>query len=94
MLMTRNTGFLVVCCLPLHYLPIIHQVYLAGPDVFLPREVALRTAKAKKAVCCELGLVGVFPFDLEAQGRQKVFLCACADTIMSLFCPISGLAVS
>jgi nucleoside 2-deoxyribosyltransferase len=37
------------------------QVYLAGPDVFLPDP--LKMAKAKKEICQKYGLEGVFPFD-------------------------------
>jgi len=37
------------------------RVYLAGPDVFLPD--ALEVGEAKKRVCEEHGLVGVFPLD-------------------------------
>lgn len=36
-------------------------VYLAGPDVFLPDPVG--HAIAKKAVCAEFGLAGIFPLD-------------------------------
>jgi len=41
------------------------RIYLAGPDVFLPRDEALRVAAGKKRICAELGLEGVFPFDLD-----------------------------
>ena len=37
------------------------KVYLAGPDVFLPDAEAM--AEAKKRICAEQGLVGVFPTD-------------------------------
>lgn len=37
------------------------RVYLAGPDVFLPD--ALEVGAAKKQLCAEVGLVGVFPLD-------------------------------
>ena len=37
------------------------RVYLAGPDVFLPD--AIEVGEAKKRVCQEHGLVGVFPLD-------------------------------
>lgn len=37
------------------------RVYLAGPDVFLPD--ALEVGAAKKRLCTEVGLVGVFPLD-------------------------------
>ena len=43
------------------------RVYLAGPEVFLPRVEALRLAEEKKAICAAAGLEGVFPFDLEAK---------------------------
>ena len=37
------------------------RIYLAGPDVFLPNAKEIGAAKA--AICCEAGLVGVFPLD-------------------------------
>jgi len=37
------------------------KVYLAGPDVFLPDAEAI--AAAKKRICAEAGLEGVFPTD-------------------------------
>jgi len=37
------------------------QVYLAGPDVFLPDP--LKMAEAKKEICQKYGFEGVFPFD-------------------------------
>lgn len=37
------------------------RVYLAGPEVFLPDALAI--AQAKKRVCAEHGLEGVFPLD-------------------------------
>ncbi len=37
------------------------RAYLAGPEVFLPDAVAL--GEAKKALCAEHGLAGVFPLD-------------------------------
>lgn len=37
------------------------RAYLAGPEVFLPNAVAI--GEAKKDICAEHGLVGVFPFD-------------------------------
>jgi nucleoside 2-deoxyribosyltransferase len=43
------------------------KVYLAGPEVFLPRAQALQIAADKKAICAALGLEGVFPFDLEVK---------------------------
>lgn len=39
----------------------VTRAYLAGPEVFLPDAVAI--GEAKKAICAEHGLVGVFPFD-------------------------------
>ena len=37
------------------------RAYLAGPEVFLPDAAAI--GAAKRAVCAEHGLVGVFPLD-------------------------------
>ena len=37
------------------------RVYLAGPEVFLPGAIAL--GEAKRAVCADYGLAGVFPLD-------------------------------
>ena len=37
------------------------RVYLAGPEVFLPDAVAI--GEAKKAVCADHGLEGVYPLD-------------------------------
>jgi nucleoside 2-deoxyribosyltransferase len=37
------------------------NVYLAGPDVFLPDPMA--AAKAKQAICEKYGFVGLFPLD-------------------------------
>ena len=37
------------------------RVYLAGPDVFLPD--ALAVGEAKKRLCADHGLEGVFPLD-------------------------------
>ena len=48
------------------------RVYLAGPEIFFPREEALRLAAEKKAICSDLGLEGVFPFDLEVQYAELV----------------------
>lgn len=47
-------------------------VYLAGPDVFLPDPVG--HAIAKKAICAEFGLVGLFPLDnvLELPGKSPL----------------------
>lgn len=39
----------------------IPRIYLAGPDVFLPG--ALELAEAKKAICAEHGLEGLWPLD-------------------------------
>lgn len=39
------------------------QIYLAGPEVFLPNAMAL--GEAKRALCANLGLIGVFPLDAE-----------------------------
>lgn len=37
------------------------QLYLAGPDVFLPDPLAI--AKLKQEICQKYGFVGLFPFD-------------------------------
>ena len=37
------------------------RAYLAGPDVFFPNPVEI--GAAKKAICAEHGLEGVFPLD-------------------------------
>lgn len=42
------------------------RIYLAGPDVFHPD--ALKLGDAKKAICAEHGLTGVFPFDASVPG--------------------------
>lgn len=39
------------------------RAYLAGPDVFFPNP--LEIGKAKKAICTQHGLEGVFPLDAE-----------------------------
>ena len=44
--------------------------YLAGPEVFLPDAVAL--GEAKKAVCAEHGLEGVYPLD-PVESRTPAF---------------------
>jgi nucleoside 2-deoxyribosyltransferase len=41
------------------------RVYLAGPDVFLPRP--LEAAAAKKQLCAQYGFEGVFPLDAELE---------------------------
>jgi len=46
------------------------RVYLAGPEVFLAD--ALGVAAAKKALCAEQGLMGVFPFDIEIKGADAL----------------------
>ena len=39
------------------------RAYLAGPEVFLPRPVALSVGQAKKDLCLRYGFTGVFPLD-------------------------------
>ena len=39
------------------------RVYLAGPDVFFPDAVEI--GEAKKRICAEHGLVGVYPLDAD-----------------------------
>ena len=38
------------------------QLYLAGPDVFLPNP--LEVARLKQAICQNYGFTGLFPFDV------------------------------
>lgn len=44
--------------------------YLAGPEVFLPEAVAV--GEAKKAVCAEHGIAGVYPLD-PLDGRAPAY---------------------
>jgi len=46
------------------------RVYLAGPEVFLPN--ALELGAAKRDICAEFGLTGVFPLDggIELDGME------------------------
>lgn len=64
------------------------RVYLAGPEVFLPRAEALQIAEEKKAICAHLGLFGVFPFDLApapvVEGTGRSLAEAIADKDESL----------
>jgi hypothetical protein len=46
------------------------KVYLAGPEVFLPRARALQVAEEKGATCASLGL----------EGDDKKFLIAALET--------------
>ncbi|HIK41999.1 nucleoside 2-deoxyribosyltransferase [Thermoleptolyngbya sp. M55_K2018_002] len=48
------------------------NIYLAGPDVFLPEP--LEAARAKKEICAKYGFVGQFPFDnaLDLSGLTPV----------------------
>lgn len=39
------------------------KVYLAGPEVFLPRPQADEIGEAKRAICAELGLEALHPLD-------------------------------
>jgi nucleoside 2-deoxyribosyltransferase len=39
------------------------QIYLAGPEVFLPTDVARRIGRDKQDICARHGHVGVYPFD-------------------------------
>lgn len=41
------------------------KVYLAGPDVFLPR--AMEIGRAKAAVCAERGLQALYPLDADLE---------------------------
>jgi nucleoside 2-deoxyribosyltransferase len=48
------------------------QVYLAGPEVFLPDAAAL--GERKKDVCRRYGLVGLFPLDSELTAQAGIAL--------------------
>lgn len=55
------------------------DVYLAGPDVFLPN--ALEVGRRKVDLCRQAGLTGLFPMDQdkESSGRaEDIFLANCA----------------
>lgn len=77
------------------------RVYLAGPEVFLPNALAI--GEAKRALCADYGLFGVFPLDgavdLEGlpprqQGRQiyaaDVGLMRSCDVVIANLTPFRG----
>ena len=77
------------------------RLYLAGPDVFLPD--AREVARAKVALCAEMGFEGLFPFDTEASPsaagsfeagcaiyRANVALMRSADAILANLTPFRG----
>lgn len=76
----------------------MRQVYLAGPDVFLPNAVAVGTAK--KTLCAQAGLIGLFPLDNEVAGAGSVAAAAiyrgnmamlrAADMILANVTPFRG----
>jgi nucleoside 2-deoxyribosyltransferase len=45
------------------------KVYLAGPDVFLPKPVEM--GRRKKEICARYGLIGLFPLDNEINPKVK-----------------------
>jgi len=45
------------------------KVYLAGPDVFLPKP--LEMARRKKQLCAQYGLTGLFPLDNKIDPKAK-----------------------
>jgi nucleoside 2-deoxyribosyltransferase len=45
------------------------KVYLAGPDVFLPKPVEM--GRRKKEICARYGLIGLFPLDNEIDPKVK-----------------------
>jgi nucleoside 2-deoxyribosyltransferase len=45
------------------------KVYLAGPDVFLPKP--LEMGERKKALCTQYGLTGLFPLDNKIDPKAK-----------------------
>lgn len=52
------------------------KVYIAGPDVFRPD--AVEHGRRCKAVCAEYGLIGLYPFDNEADTAEEIFKGNCA----------------
>jgi nucleoside 2-deoxyribosyltransferase len=77
------------------------RIYLAGPEVFLPNARAL--GEAKRALCADLGLSGVFPLDADIdlgglppreQGRTiyraDVSLMRRCDVIIANLTPFRG----
>ncbi len=77
------------------------KAYLAGPDVFFPNAGAV--GAAKKAICAEHGLVGVFPLDQDlalghldphGQGmaiyRANLALMAGCDLVIANMTPFRG----
>jgi nucleoside 2-deoxyribosyltransferase len=45
------------------------KVYLAGPDVFLPKPIEM--ARRKKELCAQYGLTGLFPLDNKIDPKAK-----------------------
>jgi nucleoside 2-deoxyribosyltransferase len=74
------------------------EVYLAGPDVFLPEPVEM--GRRKKEICAKHGLIGLFPLDneidLKAKGaslnifRANETLMKKADAIIANLTPFRG----
>lgn len=52
------------------------KVYIAGPDVFYPD--AVERGKRCKAICAANGLIGLYPFDNEADTAEAIFAGNCA----------------
>lgn len=52
------------------------KVYIAGPDVFRPD--AVEHGKRCKEICAENGLIGLYPFDNEADTAADIFKGNCA----------------
>lgn len=78
----------------------VRQIYLAGPDVFLPDAIAI--GERKKALCARYGFRGLFPFDNEvgepAPGeridraiyRENVAMIRRADAVIVNLTPFRG----
>ena len=77
------------------------QLYLAGPDVFLPNP--LEVARLKQAICQTYGFTGLFPFDVSLdltglspfeQGmaiyKSNIELMNCCDLIVANMTPFRG----
>jgi len=68
------------------------KVYLAGPDVFLPKPIEM--ARRKKELCAQYGLTGLFPLDAKGASleifRSNETLMNEADAIIANLTPFRG----
>ena len=69
----------------------MYNVYLAGPEVFLPESLCSQVAKDKKAICEKYGVAGLFPTDTlpddifsdnyNKQEQSRIIRAACIDSM-------------